>query len=204
MTSPPRWTGILLAAGRGRRFDATGQQDKLLQKLADGISVAQHSAQNLLAVVPHVVAVLRPDTPVLADQLQALGIECLTCHDADAGMANSLKHALRATADSAGWLIALADMPAVHPSTMTQLFDALQAGAGIVVPVYQGRRGNPVGFAHQYLLQLLDLQGDVGARSLLSSDLVTQVMVDDTGIHEDIDTPDALMLHLASMLRTET
>jgi len=196
MTSSPRWTGILLAAGRGRRFDASGQQDKLLQKLADGRSVAQHSAQNLLNAMPQVVAVSRPDNAVLSDQLQAMGIVCLVCLDADAGMANSLKHALRATADSAGWLIALADMPAVKPSTMTLLFDALQAGAEIVVPVYQGRRGNPVGFAHKYLPQLLDLQGDVGARSLLQSDLVTQVTVDDPGIHQDIDTPDALISHL--------
>lgn len=196
MTSSPRWTGILLAAGRGRRFDDSGQQDKLLQKLANGKSVAQHSAQNLLATMPQVVAVLRPDNAVLSDQLQAMGIACLVCHDADAGMANSLKHALCATADSAGWLIALADMPVVKPSTMTLLFDALRAGAEVVVPVYQGRRGNPVGFARKYLPQLLDLQGDVGARSLLQSDLVTQVMVDDSGIHEDIDTRVALLSHL--------
>ena len=196
MTSTPRWTGILLAAGRGRRFDASGQRDKLLQKLADGKSVVQHSAQNLLTAMPQVVAVLRPDNAVLSDQLQAMGVECLVCHDADAGMANSLKHALRATADSAGWLIALADMPAVKPSTMTLLFDALQAGAEIVVPVHQGRRGNPVGFAHKYLPQLLALQGDVGARSLLQSNAVTQVEVDDPGIHQDIDTQDALLSHL--------
>ncbi len=196
MTTPPRWTGILLAAGRGRRFDASGQQDKLLQILADGKSVAQHSAQNLRAVMPHVVAVLRPDNAVLEGQLQAIGIECLVCCDADAGMANSLKHALRATADSAGWIIALADMPSVKTSTLTLLFDTLQAGAGIVAPVYQGRRGNPVGFASQYLPQLLDLQGDVGARSVLQSNPLTQIQVDDPGIHEDIDTRDALLSHL--------
>jgi molybdenum cofactor cytidylyltransferase len=196
MTTPPRWTGILLAAGRGRRFDASGQQDKLLQILADGKSVAQHSAQNLLAVMPHVVAVLRPDNSELADQFLAMGIECVVCHDADAGMANSLKHALRATADSAGWVIALADMPSIKTSTMSLLFEALQAGAGIVAPVYQGRRGNPVGFANQYLPQLLDLQGDVGARSILQSNPLTQIEVDDSGIHEDIDTRDALLSHL--------
>jgi len=196
MTPLSRWTGILLAAGRGRRFDASGQQDKLLQVLADGKTVAQHSAQNLQLVMPHVLAVLRPDNIVLTDQLQAMGVGCVVCPDADAGMANSLKHALRATADSLGWLVALADMPAVKTSTISQLFDALQAGAGIVAPVYQGRRGNPVGFARQYLPQLLDLQGDVGARSLLQSYTVTQIEVDDPGIHEDIDTRAALINHL--------
>ncbi|MFZ6876282.1 nucleotidyltransferase family protein [Undibacterium sp. Di27W] len=199
MTSPPRWTGILLAAGRGRRFDTSGQQDKLLQQLGNGCSVAQQSASNMLAVMSDVVAVVRPGHTALTEQLQALGVACLACPDADMGMAHSLKHGLLATSDSAGWIVALADMPVVKTSTILLLVQALQAGAGIVVPVYQGRRGNPVGFARSYLPQLLNLEGDVGARSLLQTEQVTQILVDDAGIHQDIDTQDALMKHRAGL-----
>ncbi|MFZ6747181.1 nucleotidyltransferase family protein [Undibacterium sp. JH2W] len=207
MTSPLRWTGILLAAGRGRRFDTSGQQDKLLQQLGNGCSVAQQSASNMLAamsdeaadVVADVVAIVRPGHTVLTEQLQALGVACLACSDADMGMAHSLKHGLLATSDSAGWIIALADMPAVKTSTILLLVQALQAGAGIVVPVYQGRRGNPVGFARSYLPQLLNLEGDVGARRLLQTELVTQIVVDDAGIHQDLDTQDELVAHHARM-----
>ena len=39
-TAPPRCLGILLAAGRGRRYaGAAGGQDKLLAPLADGVPV---------------------------------------------------------------------------------------------------------------------------------------------------------------------
>ena len=190
MPSPPlQWTGILLAAGRGRRFDASGQQDKLQQKLADGKSVAQHSALHMLAALPgcEVLVILRPEHESLAAQFSGLPVSCLVCAEADAGMANSLKHALRARADSAGWLIALADMPFVQVTTITSLMQALQGGAGIAVPVYQGRRGNPVGFARSYLPQLLALDGDMGARQLLQSAAVLELEVNDPGIHQDID-----------------
>jgi molybdenum cofactor cytidylyltransferase len=192
MSSQPNWTGVLLAAGRGRRFDASGAANKLLQPVADGVSVAQKSASNLLAAMPNVVAVLRPETEVLATQLQALGLHCEICTDADAGMAHSLQQGLRCSAGSAGWLIALADMPFVKPSTILSLLQVLQNGAGIVVPVYQGRRGNPVGFSRKYLPQLLALQGDVGARGLLQSVETVLVDVEDAGIHRDVDVPEDL------------
>ena len=38
-------TGILLAAGFGRRFDAAGQRNKLLEMLPGGRSVAWRSAR---------------------------------------------------------------------------------------------------------------------------------------------------------------
>ncbi|HEV7816123.1 MAG TPA: nucleotidyltransferase family protein, partial [Janthinobacterium sp.] len=38
--------GILLAAGRGRRFDPSGLQNKLLQPLAQGEPVVAASARN--------------------------------------------------------------------------------------------------------------------------------------------------------------
>ncbi|MDF3889348.1 nucleotidyltransferase family protein, partial [Cupriavidus basilensis] len=43
-------TGILLAAGYGRRFDAAGQRNKLLATLPDGHTVAGRSARTLAAV----------------------------------------------------------------------------------------------------------------------------------------------------------
>ncbi len=38
-------TGVLLAAGFGRRFDADGQRNKLLEKLPDGRTIAWRSAR---------------------------------------------------------------------------------------------------------------------------------------------------------------
>lgn len=187
MTTAARWTGILLAAGRGQRFDASGNTSKLLQRLADGKTVAEHSAASMLAVLPEVLVVLRPGSDALAGQLAGLGCQLEYCPAADLGMASSLTHALRASAASAGWIIALADMPFIQSDTIRALLHALQAGADIAVPVCHGRRGNPVGFSRKHLPQLLVLSGDQGARRLLQTMAVTEVAVNDAGIFHDVD-----------------
>jgi molybdenum cofactor cytidylyltransferase len=201
MSASPYWCGILLAAGKGRRFDASGVRNKLLQPLPSGMAVAAASAQNLCSALPRSLAVLSARTPAKSDELAAVlakaGCELSVCAavalDVPDGMARSLVHGLRqAPDDCAGWIIALADMPYVQPASMLALVQALRDGAGIAVPVHQGRRGNPVGFSRKYLPQLLTLTGDQGARALLKIYPVTEVLVDDPGIFRDIDLPQDL------------
>jgi len=188
-------TGILLAAGRGRRFDPAGLRNKLLQPLADGEPVVAASARKLLAVVPRVVAVVAPDDGGVGARLAALGCDVVVCPDADSGMAASLTHALRhALQDAApgAWLVALGDMPYIAPATLQALAAALAAGASIAAPVLDGRRGNPVGFGAVHLDALLALRGDQGARGLLRTCPVTEIAVSDPGILRDVDVPDDL------------
>lgn len=186
--------GILLAAGRGSRFDPSGAQNKLLQAWSAAgpaavRSVVAASAGNLLSAVPCVIAVIRPGTDAVAAELKNLGCEVITCAQADTGMAASLVSALGHAADAQGWIVALGDMPRVSPETIHSLKYALEQGAGIAAPMYRGKRGNPVGFSRQYLPQLLALQGDQGARGILKQYPVQEVHVDDAGILQDIDTP---------------
>jgi molybdenum cofactor cytidylyltransferase len=184
----PACVGVLLAAGSGRRFDASGAQDKLLQALADGRSVAVAAAANMLAALPHVVAVVRPGAGALASALAQAGCEILVCAQAAEGMGHSLVCALQHTADAGGWVVALADMPHVAPHTIAALAQAVADGAEIAAPSYHGVRGNPVAFAPVHLPYLLRLTGDQGARSLLQQFFVTEIAVDDAGIRQDIDT----------------
>lgn len=181
--------GILLAAGRGRRFDPSGQRSKLLARLDSGAAVVEASARTLLATLDRVVAVVAPDDGGSAGLLRALGCEVTVCPHADSGMAASLVHAIAHTLPQPhGWLIALGDMPHVQGSTVNALCAALAAGAGIAAPVFEGRRGNPVAFGAAYRDALLALQGDQGARALLRSEPVVEVPVPDRGIFLDIDT----------------
>jgi molybdenum cofactor cytidylyltransferase len=188
-------TGILLAAGRGRRFDPAGLRNKLLQPLADGEPVVAASARKLLAVVSRVVAVVPPDDGGVGARLSALGCDVTICPDADSGMAASLTHAIRHSLKSgspSAWLVALGDMPYVDPATLQALAALLAAGAPIAAPVLEGRRGNPVGFGAVHLQALLALRGDHGARGLLQACPVTDIAVTDTGILRDVDVPDDL------------
>lgn len=186
--SPKSYTGILLAAGRGARFDPTGQQNKLLQLLPDGATVVAHAARNLRAALGSVLAVIPAGSPLLCAHLSSEGFAVTKCLDAASGMAASLTHALRLAPHAAGWVIALGDMPFIQTGTMTRLLEALQQGADIAVPCYRGRRGNPVAFSRRHLDLLLQLSGDMGARQLLQSLPVLEIAVDDPGICRDIDT----------------
>ncbi|MGX4642699.1 nucleotidyltransferase family protein [Massilia sp. SYSU DXS3249] len=182
--------GILLAAGRGRRFDPEGRRNKLLQLLPAGDPVVVASARHLLAVLPRVIAVVPAADGGVAAALRALGCEVTVCEQADTGMAASLVHAIRHSLPEAdAWLVALGDMPHVAPATMKALLAALEGGAEIAAPITQGRRGNPVAFGAAHLPALLALQGDAGARGLLRSAAVAEVEVGDPGIFRDIDTP---------------
>lgn len=189
------WQGIILAAGKGTRFDASGNLNKLLQLLPSGMTVAGSSARHMLSVLPTTIAVIPPGGNSSGLLQELAGCEITICPDAQNGLANSLVHALRHTLDdSEGWIIALADMPFVQPESIAAIVQALNSGAGIAVPTYQGKRGNPVGFSRAYLPQLLALAGDQGARSLLKTCQVTEVPVDDAGILKDIDVPQDLIL----------
>jgi molybdenum cofactor cytidylyltransferase len=190
--------GILMAAGRGRRFDPRGLRNKLLQPLPDaatggGAQVVEASARKLLAVLPRVVAVVPPGDGGVGALLASLGCEVTVCPDADSGMAASLTHAIRHSLDVFSpvdaWLVALGDMPHVAPATLQALAARLEQGAGIVAPVMAGRRGNPVGFGRVHLDALLALRGEQGARALLQAFPVTEVQVTDPGIFRDVDTP---------------
>ncbi|HEY4711225.1 MAG TPA: nucleotidyltransferase family protein [Dehalococcoidia bacterium] len=83
------------------------------------------------------------------------------------------------------------DQPFVDSQTINSLVEAFIANnKGIIIPVYQGRRGNPVIFAIRYKDELLNLKGDVGGREIIKRhpDDVLEVAVNCEGILLDIDT----------------
>lgn len=106
-------------------------------------------------------------------------------------MAASLACGVRANADATGWLIGLADMPAVPAAAIVGVRNALAAGAALAATSRDGRRGHPVGFAAHYREELLTLQGDAGARRLLERDIsrLVQIETHDDGIFTDVDIP---------------
>lgn len=181
--------GVLLAAGKGARFDPSGRRSKLLQRLPSGKAVAVATARILQPGVSQVLAVVKPGDDELAQVLRDQGCQVVICADAQRGMGTSLAYALSQVQHVDGWIVALADMPFVQPATIDKLKDALLDGADIAAPVHQGRRGNPVAFSIKHLPQLLTLDGDQGARSLLAIHPITLIAVDDAGVLRDIDTP---------------
>ncbi|HSM98165.1 MAG TPA: nucleotidyltransferase family protein [Gallionella sp.] len=202
---------IVLAAGASQRFGS----DKLLHPLTlrgATMPLAAHSLLPWLETFRQISVVVRPGANVFRSAIEAaLGmgngggmgkggadrsapINWIACADAAQGMAASLACGVRANLEAEGWLIGLADMPAVPVEAITRVRKALSKGAAIAVPAHAGRRGHPVGFARRYRIELLALQGDAGARRLLQRDEadVVEIGIDDAGIFADIDIPDDL------------
>lgn len=176
--------GVLLAAGSGTRFGG----NKLLTRLPDGTAIGVAAARHLARALPHSIAVLRPGDEVLEQLLTAEGLRTMINPNAAAGMGTSLACAVAAT-EADGWVIALADMPAIRPATIQAVAEALVAGAPLVAPVYRGQRGHPIGFARRFHAALTALNGDRGGRDILAQHPgeLRLIDVDDMGVLVDID-----------------
>jgi molybdenum cofactor cytidylyltransferase len=185
-------TGVLLAAGFGSRFDPEGLHNKLLARMPDGTPVAHESAHRLLQVVTRVLAVVRPGSDALARLLNDAGCDVVFAAGANRGMGASLAAGIEASEDAEGWIVALADMPRIATTTIEAVARALDEGASLVAPFYEGQRGHPVGFGVEHRDALLALDGDTGAKSRLMSQRITRLDVRDAGILRDVDTPEDL------------
>ncbi|HEX6736225.1 MAG TPA: nucleotidyltransferase family protein [Azonexus sp.] len=179
--------GLLLAAGRSRRFGA----DKRWHRLAEGTPMALAAARRLLAACPETVAVVRPDDTELVALLTAAGLRCVPCAEADGGMGHSLAAGVAASGDTAGWLVALADMPFIAPASYLAVLETLAGGARIARPTFEGRPGHPVGFSAAYRDALLQLTGDEGGKAIIAGDpgALRLCPVNDPGVLHDIDRP---------------
>lgn len=194
MASDP--VGILLAAGLGTRYDPTGRALKLLAPTRRGphvgVPIAAAAARTLRAALSNAIAIVRPADSDVQRQLHALlrgeGCTLAICHDADAGMSASIICGITAASGAAGWIIALADMPAIAVSTVRTLACMLIDGALTAAPVFRSQRGHPVGFAAKLRPELLALTGDAGARPILVKHPPRLIEVDDPGVLYDVDT----------------
>jgi molybdenum cofactor cytidylyltransferase len=183
--------GLLLCGGRSSRFGS----DKLLASFDDSPLVA-HSARHVIEALGNALAVIPPGAASLHRALESVGCDVLESPDTARGLGASLAAGVAACADAEGWIVALGDMPFIRPSTIAALRESLAAGALLAAPrlIATGQRGHPVGFSRALYAQLVEVDGDEGARSLIAAhrDKLVLLEVDDPGIVKDVDTPSDL------------
>lgn len=178
-------TVLLLAAGSAQRF---GSQ-KLLARLADGRMVVEAAVQNLRASGEDIVAIASGDELVVS-VLERCGCRVVINARAHEGMGTSIAAGVRASDYAAHWLIALGDMPFIQPETIVKVAASLAGQHRIVVPQFDRKRGHPVGFSASLKSELMALEGDSGARSVIAAHAHEVLILDvnDGGILADIDT----------------
>ncbi|NQW93004.1 MAG: nucleotidyltransferase family protein [Polaromonas sp.] len=173
---------IVLAAGRGERFAASGGAVHKLQALLAGKRVIDHVLNAVKASgVPYHVVEADPSRP---------------------GMGDSIAAGVKATPGATAWLILPADLPLIRSSTLRAI--ALAPPCAVAVPMYQGQRGHPVRFGFECAPSLLNLQGNQGAANLIhaqaATDSIAMIDVDDEGCVLDVDTLDDLQRAEAVLL----
>jgi len=187
---------LLLAAGEGTRFrDAGGHSHKLLAEVTPGRTVLRQACETLLTVGWPVHVVMGAEESGIRNALDGLPVHFIPNPDAASGLSSTIRRGVAATNDADGWLLALADMPFIQPSTVHQVADALQAGAPVAFASCQGKRGHPVGFAAHFYTELVSLAGDSGAQKILAAhaEACVAVHVNDQGILRDVDVPADLL-----------
>ena len=137
-------------------------------------------------------------TPLRAQQPGA-GLPVQLVHNPDfaQGLGTSLKAGIAAVpAEADGAIVCLGDMPQVDAGLIDRLVAAFDPdrGALVVMPTFAGKRGNPVLWSRRFFPDLMAIDGDIGARHLITSyaEAVTEVPVDGDAAFTDVDTPEAL------------
>jgi len=190
-----RIAAVVLAAGRGRRWRGDGP--KVLAPFAGRPLVTIAADAALCSGASPVIVVAGDVFPALHPCFSGRSIQLVYNPGHGSGITSSIRRGLEhVPADVRGCLILLADMPLVGATHVQHLMDGFAAsgGAGICVPVYRGRRGNPVLWSSRYFPELMALRGDSGGRQLLTrySKDVKEIEMDDDGILIDVDTRDEL------------
>lgn len=162
---------LVLAAGQGSRFTASGGLGHKLDALIAGKPVLDH--------------VLRA--------VDAAGLESFVVRPpgGTGGMGESIAMGVQHTRGADGWLILPGDLPLVTGRTIAAVAQAL-AASPVVVPHYQGRAGHPVGFQRCHYRELTALHGDRGAASIVRAARLAgralELAVDDRGAVLDVDS----------------
>lgn len=160
---------IILAAGQGRRFLASG-----------GIGSKLHTRLGDRTVLEHTLAAV-----------QRTGLSWRLVDEGYPGMGDSIAAGVNATPNACGWLILPGDLPLVKSDSLIKVANALAEHAA-VVPLHKNRRGHPVGFNASCGSTLRALDGEQGAskvlEGLLKKGLALEMELADPGIWQDIDT----------------
>ena len=196
-SSPPRAphvAALVLAAGRSTRMGAV---NKLLVPI-DGRAMVRGVVDQLLgSCVRTVVVVTGHEAERVGEAVADAGVRTVHNPAYREGLSSSMRVGLSALEDSVeAAFVCLGDMPLVQSKHIDRLVAAFDPGEGreICVPLFEGKRGNPVLFARRFFDEMAAVRGDVGARHLIGAyeEHVCEVGMDDPAVLVDVDSPQAL------------
>ena len=184
-------SAIVLAAGESRRM---GGINKLMLAV-EGEPLLRHTVKTLLASrLGEVVVVLGHQAEEVRILLHELEVRTVVNSHYREGQMSSVHCGLETlTRPCDGVMICLVDQPLLTAQDIDVLIDAFgRRGASILVPTYEGRRGNPIVLAYAHRAEILGGGRNLGCKRLIESNpqLVSTVEMDVDHVVFDLDTPE--------------
>ena len=206
-----RVSAILLAAGESRRM---GDVNKLTLPVG-GVPLLRHTVTRLLDSELHEIAMVTGHEQAAARALlEGLPVTLVSNPCYPEGQMTSVYCGMQALSEPCdGVMVCLSDQPLLEVRDINRLIQAFlePCPTSVLVPVYQGRRGNPIILAYQHRDVILAGERNLGCRRLIEKnpELVTTLEMDNDHVVFDLDTPSdyqRLMRRLASnkLAATET
>jgi molybdenum cofactor cytidylyltransferase len=181
--------GIVLSAGESKRMGTPKQllpwgKTFILQQVIDN-ATASRLGKILLVLGSHADEIARKITISSKTNI-------VVNHDFKAGMGSSVKCGVKnAPTGTEAFMLLLGDQPFISPAIIDRVLDDYRKSShGIVIPVYNGKRGHPVIFDVKYKPELLAISAH-GARIVMNNHLpdILEVHLEAPEILTDIDTP---------------
>jgi molybdenum cofactor cytidylyltransferase len=189
-------SAIIPAAGLSSRM---GERNKLLLDFR-GKTFIEHAVDTLLeSRVGEVIVVTGYESENVKAALgpRTGGVTVVHNPRYDEGMSTSIHAGVAAASPEAeAIMIFLADQPLIESADINRLIAAFylarEQNKSIVVPFYQGQRGNPVILDSRFKADILDVVGDVGCRRIVkrNPDKVFVLEMDNDHVIRDIDSPE--------------
>jgi molybdenum cofactor cytidylyltransferase len=179
--------GVVPAAGRSSRFGSM----KLLADVS-GEPLINRTLGSLLEAGVDPVVVVRSDAERLetVPLISHANVRSVVNRDPSRGMFSSIQCGLSvATADVI--VVLPADMPFVRAATVALVARTCVETGRVVVPVFHGHRGHPVGVPAGLRDGLLMMPPDRSLKDALAAlgEELLLVDVDDQGVVRDVDVP---------------
>jgi len=184
---------ILLAAGLSQRM---GTINKLLVEL-DGVPMVRRAAETLLANGLALFVVTGHERERVEAALEGLDIEFVHNPAYRDGQPSSIRAGLAALEGARGGaLIALSDQPHLQAADIAALIEAFEQSdkSRILMPVFEGKRGNPIIVPHAIVQAIGEGPVNFGCRKFMDANpkRVWRYDVPNDHFTRDIDTPQAL------------
>jgi xanthine dehydrogenase accessory factor len=179
---------VILAAGKSERM---GQQ-KLLMSYA-GKTILENIVEKALdSNAGNVKVVVGSHRNKVCDLLKDHPVQIVENTDFDKGMLSSVQCGFNALSSTArAGMILLGDQPMVQTLVIDKLIDSFEkTGKGIIIPVYNTKKGHPVLIDTKYIPQINQLNPSIGLRQLMEecSEDIHELEVETNTILKDIDT----------------